>query len=81
MNAKLTLKLDDQSIRRAKEYAWKNQSSLSSLVQKFFDSLTSRSSGQERRPSALVASLAGVLKKSRVDFKDEYADYLSRKYR
>lgn len=40
MDAKLTLKLKEQSISRAKEYVSTIGTSLSSIVEDFFDGLT-----------------------------------------
>ena len=80
MNAKLTLKLDHSAILRAKKYAKSNQDSLSGLVENFFNSITASQPHQIRKRSPVITSLAGVLKKSRVDFKDEYTDYLIKKY-
>ena len=81
MNTKLTLKLDYQTIREAKQYAKLNQASLSGLVENFFKSITGSQPKKVNRVSPLVASLAGILKKSHVDFKDDYTDYLVKKYK
>jgi len=43
MNTKLTLRLDENVIERAKEYAQSQQISLSKLVENYLDSLTSKS--------------------------------------
>ena len=40
MEVKLTLKLNDNSISRAKKYVSEKKTSLSSIVENFFDSLT-----------------------------------------
>ena len=40
MESKLTLKLNDNSIARAKEYVAQKKISLSSIVENFFDGLT-----------------------------------------
>jgi hypothetical protein len=86
VDTKLTLKLDRAVIRRAKTYARKRNSSLSSLVEVYFRSLT----GLERTPDGkgdghtpIVAELAGLLELPAAGWetKDEYAEYLTRKYR
>ena len=39
-DAKLTLKLDKRAVNRAKEYAERNQTNLTDLVENFFKTLT-----------------------------------------
>jgi hypothetical protein len=82
METKLTLKLNSGSIKRAKHYIRGHKgSSLSKLVERYFNSLTALDERVEKKLPPIVASLAGVIKKSTIkDLKSEYADYLIEKY-
>jgi hypothetical protein len=81
METKLTLRLDKKVIASAKNYAQKHKISLSKMVESYLDSVTkSKSNGIEITP--LVESLSGVVKLPKdFDFKKEYTDYLSEKYK
>lgn len=80
MNAKLTLKLDNKVIDRAKKYAKKRNTSLSKMIESYLDSVTSEdSSGIEITP--LVENLSGVIKlPADYDHRKDYTDYLDQKY-
>lgn len=80
MEAKLTLKLNDNSILRAKEYVSERKTSLSSIVENFFDSLTlNKKSDFEYSP--LVNELSGIIHlNEEYDYKADYASYLEHKY-
>lgn len=70
MDVKLTLKLNQEIIERAKEYAKENNVSLSKLVEGYLSGLT-EPGGQKSPHSPLVNSLAGVIKVGAVeDVKD-----------
>jgi len=77
METKLTLKLDQVVINSAKEYAKKNQKSLSKLVEDFFRNLVYEGNFSRKYPS-LVEKLSGVIsendleKLSREDEKVRY---------
>jgi hypothetical protein len=60
METKLTLKLDKTVIETAKQYAEKNNRSLSRLVENFFRNLTS-SDISRKKHSPLVESLTGMI--------------------
>jgi hypothetical protein len=60
METKLTLKLDKMVIETAKEYAERNNRSLSKLVENYFRNLTSSNISQ-RKHSPLVESLTGII--------------------
>lgn len=80
MNTKLTLVLDKQVIERAKSYASSQKTSLSKLVEVYLDRITSEEKTKEEI-SPLVKSLSGVISlPENVDFKDEYANHLAKKY-
>ena len=84
MDTKLTLRLDENVIERAKEYAQSQQISLSKLVENYLGSLTSKSPkpSDDIEITPLVKSLSGVIKlPSDYDYKKEYGDYLTEKYK
>lgn len=79
MQTKLTLRLDDHLIKRAKKHAEQAGKSLSQMVAEYFSAITSP---KEPRPewTPTVASLKGILKGTELDSKD-YRTYLEEKYR
>jgi hypothetical protein len=79
MNSKLTLKLDSDVIERAKAYAERQGVSLSRMVEGYFLGLT-QGEKEEVRPRGIVAELAGLLAGAEVDERDDYAEYLVKKY-
>jgi len=81
MDAKLTLKLKDRSIFRAKEYVSSIGTSLSSLVEDFFDSLTLNKQPSQFVYSPLVKELSGIIHlDENYDYKSDYTSYLENKY-
>ena len=81
MEAKLTLKLNSNSIQRAKEYVSKKKTSLSSIVENFFDSLTINNESEKFSYSPLVNELSGIIHlDENYDYKSDYASYLDKKY-
>ncbi len=81
MNTKLTLKLEEGVIEKAKKYAHNNRQSLSKLVEKFFQSLVEDDPKHKTSMSPTVKSLAGILKeKKELNIEEEYTDYLEKKY-
>lgn len=80
MNTKLTLNLKESIIENAKIYAKENKISLSKLIESYLNSLTSK---EEKKPeiSPLVESLTGIIPaQSENTFKEDYYEYLSKKY-
>ena len=81
MKTKLTLTMDDRIIKKAKTYAGKKHTSLSRLIENYFKLIARDEPGGEA-PTPLVQKLSGVLKiRQGEDMRDEYTDYLMRKYR
>lgn len=81
MNTKLTLTMDDRVIKRAKTYASKQHTSLSRLIENYFKIIAGDESWSDA-PTPLVQKLSGVIKiRQGEDVRDEYTDYLIRKYR
>jgi len=83
MEAKLTLRLNDKVIERAKKYARSHKISLSKMVESYLDSITKQKE-EERKISItpLVESLSGVIDLPvDFDYKKEYRDYLDKKHK
>lgn len=81
-NAKLTLKLDSDSISRAKIYSAENGISLSSMVERFFNGLTVSGKNQNSfEYSPVVKELSGIISLSDdYDYKADYIEHLESKY-
>jgi hypothetical protein len=80
MQSKLTLRLEDELIRRAKRYARKEGTSLSRLVANYFSALDRKGSaaapGEDLPP--LTRSLWGAAEGADAE---GYGDYLEEKHR
>jgi hypothetical protein len=83
MDTKLTLKLDQEVIERAKKYASIKKMSLSRIIESYLNSLTSNIKSEENfKISPFVKSIAtGKSLPNDLDYKEEYSDYLSEKYK
>jgi hypothetical protein len=83
METKLTLRLNDIVIERAKIYAKNKKISLSKMVEAYLDSLTREIDNDNKIIiTPLVESLSGVIiLPTDFDFKKEYTDYLTEKYK
>ena len=86
MDTKLTLKLNQEVIEKAKQYASDKKLSLSRLIENYLNSLTSeklnKSSNLEISP--FVKSLTADIKYSipnNLDYKKERIDYLESKHK
>lgn len=81
MDVKLTLKLNSDSIQKAKNYVAAEGISLSRLVESFFESISSPSAPRTTEYSSLVRELDGIISlPDDYDFKADYEEYLSTKY-
>ncbi|RYY06346.1 MAG: hypothetical protein EOP43_06640 [Sphingobacteriaceae bacterium] len=82
MDAKLTLKLNQKVIEKAKSYATEKHLSLSRLIENYLNSLTTDSKGEDEiEISPFVKSLStGVKIPADFDDKKEYQSHLSKKY-
>jgi len=78
MNTKLTLRLDEHLIERAKGEAEKRGKSVSQMVAEFFGSLGSASTSRSEYPP-LTASLFGVLRKKSL-VESDYKRHLREKH-
>ncbi len=83
MDKKLTLSLNQSIIEKAKKYAKKNNTSVSKMIEAYFDSLTNiESNKNEILITPLVESLCGVIElPDDFDYKKSKAAYLIEKYK
>ena len=82
MDTKLTLKLDQEIIEKAKHYASEKKISLSRIVENYLNSLTSDKTNNEIQISPFVKSLSSGIKiPADYDYKKDRADYLEQKYK
>jgi hypothetical protein len=81
MDAKLTLSIDKDVVRRAKVYAKTKGRSLSDLVENYLKLLTKNSAIEDTDFSPGVKSLLGSVNlPADYDYKKELADSLAKKY-
>ncbi|QZK90554.1 DUF6364 family protein [Flavobacterium sp. CHNK8] len=82
MNTKLTLKLDQEIIEKAKHYASEKKLSLSRIIENYLNSLTSDKINNDIQISPFVKSLSSGIKiPDDYDYKKDRADYLEQKYK
>ncbi len=79
MDSKLTLKLNESVIERAKQYAKENNISLSRMIESYLQAVTIRKDSK-MKISPLVESLTGVIEPENNDYRKDYTDFLSEKY-
>ena len=80
METKLTLKLENSVITRAKGYAKKRKTSLSKLVENYLAGV-SLPGKDDIKITPIVKSLSGIIKlPSDFDYKKEYGKHLLKKY-
>lgn len=77
MKTKLTLRLEKEVIKRAKEYSANKGESVSQVVEKFFKVLSEEKAGEKLTPT--VKKLKGLLKGLDIE-ESEYKKYLEEKY-
>ncbi|MBU2512734.1 antitoxin [bacterium] len=78
MQNKLTLRLEEELINQAKEYAASEGKSVSKIVADYFSLLVQQSKKTDSKLPPITQSLVGILS-SPVDESD-YRDYLEEKY-
>jgi hypothetical protein len=82
MDTKLTLKLDQEIIEKAKHYASEKKLSLSRIIENYLNSLTSDKTNNDIQISPFVKSLSSGIKiPADYDYKKDRADYLEKKYK
>ena len=79
MKTKLTLRLDDELINRAKSHAKKRGKSVSQIVAGYFSLLNQKPERETSEFTPIVRSLKGSLKGAKVAKKD-YHKYLEEKH-
>ncbi|MFT5369683.1 MAG: hypothetical protein ACI8V2_004661 [Candidatus Latescibacterota bacterium] len=82
MKTKLTLRLDEALIKKAKAQAQKRGKSVSQLVADYFTVLdvVNKKPQEDKKYSPITESLRGALRGAKVD-KEDYYRYLEEKYR
>ncbi|MFA4835440.1 MAG: DUF6364 family protein [Dehalococcoidia bacterium] len=80
MQTKLTLRLDDGLIVKAKKYSEKTGKPLSQIVADYFNLLSSENEQHPHKGTPITSSLRGVLNQSGVS-EEDYHHYLEEKYR
>ena len=81
MNTKLTLSLDKEIIEKAKDYAKKNNVSLSFIIENYLLKIVSDFKEKSDIKGSIVSELSGIIKLEGDDYKDEYVNYLEEKYK
>ena len=82
MDTKLTLKLDQEIIEKAKHYASEKKLSLPRIIENHLNSLTSDKTNNDIQISPFVKSLSlGISIPADYDYKKEHAEYLEQKYK
>ena len=82
MDTKLTLKLNQEIIEKAKQYASEKKISLSRLIENYLDSLTSNKQTSDFEISPFVKSLStGIEIPEEYDYKKDRGDYLEQKHK
>ena len=79
MNAKLTLRLEEELIKSAKNHANIIGKSVSQMVADYFYLLDKKTSKNPIKLTPVVKSLKGSLKNTDID-EDDYKSYLEDKY-
>ena len=82
MNTKLTLTIEKDIIKRAKNYAKEKNRSLSEIIENYLKSLTdSEKTISNNKLNPIVKSLRGSFKMSKeLDYKKELRNRLEKKY-
>ena len=82
MDTKLTLKLNQEIIEKAKRYASDKKLSLSRLIENYLNSLTSDKPSDDIQISPFVKSLSTNINiPADYDYKKDRADFLERKHK
>ncbi|MCS3663275.1 hypothetical protein GGP65_000878 [Salinibacter ruber] len=86
MSKKLTLRLDEDVIERAKAYAAERDTSVSRLVESYFDELTGREEGEQGNdlvPESLGPLTSRLARRTSTSETEEtdYYEYLQEKHK
>jgi hypothetical protein len=81
MDTKLTLKLEQSVIEKAKGYAKRQRTSLSRLIENYLINITGEEL-EEEKITPLVKSLSGIIElPDNYNPKSDYSAYLANKYK
>lgn len=80
MTVKLNLTIDEKTARRIKAYAAKRKTSVSSLTEKYFNSLLNTDKGSKSFKIFLDKYAGSIKKDAPIDLKKEKEKYLREKY-
>jgi hypothetical protein len=81
MASKLTLSVDPEVVARAKEYAERNHTSVSELVQTFLSIVSQPSEPQQgKQLPPVLGSLRSLVKDDGLDYREEYRKHLTARY-
>jgi hypothetical protein len=81
MNTKLTLRLNNDVIKRAKNWAQRHKTSLSKMIESYLNSITKQKS-ENIEITPMVESLSGIIElPENYDYRKEYSDHISEKYK
>lgn len=80
MRTKLTLRIEDRLIRRAKKLARKRGKSVSELVSGYFEALDEDRDGADEDLPPVTRKLHGALRGAEIEL-EEYRRHLAEKYR
>lgn len=78
MNTKLTLRMDETTVRKAKMEAKRRGKSVSRMVAEFIESIGLQQNSEKDLPPT-TASLVGILKGKEIS-EEDYKTYLREKY-
>ncbi len=82
MDTKLTLKLNQEVIEKAKKYASNKKLSLSRIIEAYLQSLTTENDTSDFEISPFVKSIAtGIEIPTDLNYKKDYSDHLMEKYK
>ena len=81
MNTKLTLTIDQSTIKKAKKYAFVKGRSLSGIIENYLKAITNEGNIEKVELTPIVKSLKGSFHAPKnVDYKKELAKSLTKKY-
>jgi hypothetical protein len=81
MSSKLTLSVDPQVVAWAKEYAERNNTSVSELVQTYLSIVTKPPKAERGKDlPPVLGSLRSLVKDDGLDYREEYRKHLTAKY-
>ncbi|WCL50675.1 DUF6364 family protein [Leptospira sp. GIMC2001] len=82
MNTKLTLSINEEVIQAAKDFAKKNNRSVSKLVEEYLFTLSKQTNSSFGRVPKFTKKYAGILKNHEYfDARKEITEHLDRKYK